>query len=75
MYVCGDAVSMAGDVHEELLSMLQREAPGKHGAGGMQLRCGKDVFSDNDKMSRSEAEEYMEKLEKAGRYQKDVWVT
>lgn len=53
MYVCGDAVSMAGDVHEALLKVMEVEG-------------GRD---------REGAEQYMEKLELDGRYQRDVWVT
>ena len=53
VYVCGDAVSMAGDVHEALLKVMEME-------GGR---------------SREEAEQYMDQLEKDGRYQRDVWVT
>lgn len=52
IYVCGDAKSMAGDVHNTLL----------------------EVFTDNG-LGTHEAEEYMDKLEKALRYQRDVWVT
>ena len=68
MYVCGDAVSMAGDVHEALLSMLQQEGGGE----GRRLRGDKER---SQGMTKAEAEEYMENLEKAGRYQRDVWVT
>lgn len=55
MYVCGDAVSMAGDVHEALLRVLEQEGVGQGG--------------------REAAEQYMDNLEKGGRYQRDVWVT
>ncbi len=51
--MCGDAVHMAGDVHEALLGVMKER-------GGL---------------STEEAEQYMEKLEKAARYQRDVWVT
>lgn len=51
--MCGDALHMAGDVHDALLKLLASE-------GGL---------------SSHEAEEFMEKLEKTSRYQRDVWVT
>ena len=53
MYVCGDAVNMAGDVHMALLKVME----------------------DEGKMDSQAAEQYMEKLEKTERYQRDVWVT
>ena len=33
------------------------------------------VLESKGKLSRSEAEQYMEKLENTSRYQRDVWVT
>ncbi len=51
--MCGDAVHMAGDVHEALLAVMEER-------GGL---------------GTEEAEQYMEKLEKTARYQRDVWVT
>ena len=46
--MCGDAVHMAGDVHEALLGVMKER-------GSLST------------------EQYMEKLEKATRYQRDVW--
>lgn len=53
IYVCGDAKTMAGDVHKTLLEMVTI-------VGGL---------------GEEKAEGYLEKLEEASRYQKDVWVT
>ena len=53
MYVCGDALHMAGDVHQAVLGILA-------GEGGL---------------PEDEAEQYMQRLEKTARYQRDVWVT
>ena len=51
--MCGDAKTMAGDVHKALLEMVTI-------VGGL---------------GEEKAEGYLEKLEEASRYQKDVWVT
>ena len=53
IYVCGDALRMAGDVHTALLKVIANEGD----------------------LSSQEAEAYMNKLEEASRYQRDVWVT
>lgn len=50
-YVCGDASKMAGDVHQMLISVVEK-------AGGM---------------SPDSAAQYVQDLEKAKRYQKDVY--
>lgn len=50
-YVCGDAVRMAGCVHEVLLEIVE-----EHGGLG-----------------REEAEAYVDKMKKDGRYQRDVY--
>lgn len=50
-YVCGDASRMAGDVHEALISIAEKE-------GGK---------------SREDAEAYVKDLQKAKRYQRDVY--
>lgn len=54
VYVCGDARTMAGDVHLALLEVVR--------AG-----LGADTTSE-------QARQYLEKLEKQQRYQKDVWI-
>ena len=50
-YVCGDASRMAHDVHEALISIVEKEG----------------------KLSRQDAEAYVEELKKAKRYQRDVY--
>jgi sulfite reductase (NADPH) flavoprotein alpha-component len=50
-YVCGDASRMAHDVHEALLSIVEKEG----------------------KLSREQAEAYVEELKKSKRYQRDVY--
>ena len=53
IYVCGDAKTMAGDVHRALLEIVTT-------VGGL---------------GEEKAKGYLEELEEASRYQKDVWVT